>query len=72
MEKTKRYNGFIGMDFDSPGAPDVEIIKMFARYIIYAEIHVAGIPEDLVNQLDMVPGISIDVKGIDGNKKSGS
>jgi len=72
MEKTKRYNGFIGMDFDSPGAPDVEIIKMFARYIIYAEIHVAGIPEDLVNQLDMVPGISIDVKGIDGSKKSGS
>jgi len=72
MEKNKRYNGFIGMDFDSPGAPDVEIIKMFARYIIYAEIHVAGIPEDLVSQLDMVPGISIDVKGIDGNKKSGS
>jgi len=72
MTKNKRYNGFIGMDFDSPGAPDVEIIKMFARYIISAEIHVAGIPEDLVNQLDMVPGISIDVKGIDGNKKSGS
>ena len=71
MTKNKRYNGFIGMDFDSPGAPDVEIIKMFARYIIDAEIHVAGIPEDLVNQLDMVPGISMDVKAIDGKKKSG-
>ena len=72
MAKNKRYNGFIGMDFDSPGAPDVEIIKKFARYIISAEIQVAGIPEELVNQLDSVPGISIDVKGIDGNKKSGS
>ena len=72
MAKNKRYNGFIGMDFDSPGALDVEIIKLFARYIVDAEIHVAGIPEDLVNQLDTVPGISIDVKGIDGNKKSGS
>ena len=72
MKKNKRYNGFIGIDFDSPGAPDVEIIKLFVQYILDAEIHVAGIPEDLVNQLDMVPGISIDVKGIDGNKKSGS
>jgi len=71
MGKNKRYNGFIGIDFDSPGAPDVEIIKLFARYIVYAEIHVAGIPEDLVNQLDKVPGISIDVKGIDGIRKQG-
>ena len=71
MSKNKLYNGYIGMDFDSPGAPDVEIIKLFARYIVDAEIHVAGIPEDLVNQLDMVPGISLDVKGIDGIRKKG-
>lgn len=70
MTNNKLYNGYIGIDFATPEAPDVELITLFARYIMTGEFHVVGIPEELINKLDLIPGVSLDVRGIDGKKKS--
>ena len=70
MSKNKLYNGYIGIDFATPGAPDAKIITMLEPYMMIAEIHVLGIPEELVNKLDLIPGVSLDVRDITGKKKS--
>ena len=70
MSKNKLYNGYIGIDFATPAAPDVELVTLFARYIMTAEFHVVGIPEELVNKLDLIPGVSLDVRDIGGKKKT--
>ena len=71
MANNKLYNGYIGIDFATPEAPDVELVTLFARYILLGDFRVAGIPEDLVNKLDLIPGVSLDVRGIDGKRKTG-
>ena len=59
------WNGFVSIDLLSLGAPDINVIHTFDRYVIGAELQVVGLPIDIVNTLDNIAGVSLDLKQIE-------